>query len=655
MNQNKKTYLLHTLTICLFACTSLLFYKADAQTTIGSHDWAKRGGAVNHGNGASDLIIDMATDKHGNIYVLAQDNGKVNIDGHIATQDSAGWSLSSWDCDGTFRWMKIMEGTAFPIYLATDTSEGVYISGSFSNVTLADTVKFDTDTFFTGIGESIYTAKYNSAGILQWFKTPASNVINASTLGLSALPDGSFYWFTYLPAGVYDNGAISLSANSYCVLQYDGNGNFQSHTVLNMSSTSTPSSGSYNMQFARHETSGRFYLTGTYSYFDFGNLTIGNSALSGSYTTSFYFAAAFSATGSNLWVKQGDANTSSGLTASTIDKDGNLYISGGGIVGAVINGDTLVNDSNFNATNIPYIAAMDSAGNKLWINMGKTDGSFSFGDIKYNNGNIFLAGAYSNTLQWDSLLFQTPSQISMSFVSKFSAATGKAKAIDSIGNYTALNTIAPDINGNVYVGGYFINQVSFGAVTLTKMDTALTTSDWFVAKYKNVICNCNLLQPEFSVTASGVGSYGFTYNGQTPYTSIQWDFGDGTTTSSNAAPSHTYTTSGNYAVCVTVVNGCGTNTICHWVKVDIPSAANTISKTNELFIYPNPANDILFFEHVNAGVTVDVYNLYGQRIVSEIIKANSYKMNISNWQTGAYLLRFTDSNGQQTSATILKQ
>src|ERR1035437_10952072 len=80
-----------------------------------SWQWGKRGGSSDAGSGGSDeTVIDMATDQHGNIYVLSQvmQTG-LSVDGHAIT----GWGyydilISSFKCDGTYRWSKDLGGNS---------------------------------------------------------------------------------------------------------------------------------------------------------------------------------------------------------------------------------------------------------------------------------------------------------------------------------------------------------------------------------------------------------------------------------------------------------------------------------------------------------------------------------------------------------------
>jgi len=68
--------------------------------------WAKRGGSYGS-NSTNNSVVAMATDQYGNAYIVAADAGNLDIDGHTDTNSLTGYSLSSWDCSGNFRWMKL--------------------------------------------------------------------------------------------------------------------------------------------------------------------------------------------------------------------------------------------------------------------------------------------------------------------------------------------------------------------------------------------------------------------------------------------------------------------------------------------------------------------------------------------------------------------
>ncbi len=85
---------------------------------------------------------------------------------------------------------------------------------------------------------------------------------------------------------------------------------------------------------------------------------------------------------------------------------------------------------------------------------------------------------------------------------------------------------------------------------------------------------CALLTAGYSHTNTGL-NYSFTNASTGAATSWQWDFGDGgTSTAQN--PTHTYSSNGNFVVCLTIGNGCRTETFCDTVTTcQVPVAAFT--------------------------------------------------------------------------------
>ena len=73
----------------------------------------------------------------------------------------------------------------------------------------------------------------------------------------------------------------------------------------------------------------------------------------------------------------------------------------------------------------------------------------------------------------------------------------------------------------------------------------------------------------FSNSSNGLAA-DFTSTSTGMPTSWSWDFGDGTTSTSQN-PSHNYLTQGTYNVCLTTTNVCGTNTICQNVTIFCPT------------------------------------------------------------------------------------
>lgn len=86
--------------------------------------------------------------------------------------------------------------------------------------------------------------------------------------------------------------------------------------------------------------------------------------------------------------------------------------------------------------------------------------------------------------------------------------------------------------------------------------------------------------PTANFTSTGTGlAFQFTSTSSGSPTTFSWNFGDGTTSSSQN-PSHTYGTPGTYSVCLTVTNACGSNTFCQNVNALCPLPVAGFTNTN---------------------------------------------------------------------------
>ncbi len=80
---------------------------------------------------------------------------------------------------------------------------------------------------------------------------------------------------------------------------------------------------------------------------------------------------------------------------------------------------------------------------------------------------------------------------------------------------------------------------------------------------------CNAPVADYSSSTTNLTVL-FTDNSTNTPTSWLWDFGDGNT-STMQNPSHTYTVSGNYVVCLTATNSCGSDSSCANISVTCPA------------------------------------------------------------------------------------
>ena len=125
--------------------------------------------------------------------------------------------------------------------------------------------------------------------------------------------------------------------------------------------------------------------------------------------------------------------------------------------------------------------------------------------------------------------------------------------------------------------------------------------------------------------------------------SWDWDFGDGNN-STLQNPIHTYTAPGTYYVSLTCTNSCGTSDYTDTLNIMNVGIQEDIENT--VFVYPNPANNIInisFNSEKNTRYILSVHNVLGQELFSEILSGTGHKLilqkDISSYANGLYYIR----------------
>ena len=72
--------------------------------------------------------------------------------------------------------------------------------------------------------------------------------------------------------------------------------------------------------------------------------------------------------------------------------------------------------------------------------------------------------------------------------------------------------------------------------------------------------------------------------------------------------------------------------------------------TNEIIIFPNPANDLLNITNLNLGSTINIFSISGQKIKEIKAESKVFQINISDFEYGLYIIKITN----KTESYILK-
>lgn len=88
--------------------------------------------------------------------------------------------------------------------------------------------------------------------------------------------------------------------------------------------------------------------------------------------------------------------------------------------------------------------------------------------------------------------------------------------------------------------------------------------------------------------------------------------------------------------------------------IDVTSAGVNDFDASALNIYPLPTNDVLNIEYKSEITAIEVYNLLGQKVLSQNNDGATIKLDTSSLKAGAYILKLV-ADGASHAASIIKQ
>ena len=84
------------------------------------------------------------------------------------------------------------------------------------------------------------------------------------------------------------------------------------------------------------------------------------------------------------------------------------------------------------------------------------------------------------------------------------------------------------------------------------------------------------------------------------------------------------------------------------------SLGNNSFDSSNFAYYPNPVKNTLNLSYNQEISNVEVFNLLGQRVSSNVINANAAQIDMSNLSKGAYMVKVT-SNNQLKTIKVIKE
>jgi hypothetical protein len=473
-----------------------------------SWQWGKRGGSTDQlsttAANSQEEVRTIVTDSNKNIYILSSVGMlNLNIDGHEKTNfgdpiSLTDVALASFACDGSYRWSKIIgsSGKDEVQNLGIDDNDNIYIAGKFGGCQNASyPLRIDDDIMIPQTPEQdcslLFLAKYNSGGVLQWFRRPQASTVSADdgystvTRGLSTDHFGNSYWLVKISQGVYAEGAFNntSSGSNWFVLKYDSSGSFLTATSLDLQLGG--SSGLF-LKFYRNPNNGNYFITSSKASND--NVVIGGQQIIGA-----VFMASFDSSGQFLWKRENTYQDSGSLFLYNLvfDNDNNIYTAGR-IAGFSL--DSFIGFSVPESIVTSFIMKMNgTADTVIWSTYYNRNGALQRGGVVLNGDELGYAGyCYGTDFTWgnQTIFASNINQGNEALLGRFNRNNGDCIELVKIPGDDGYNdvgiSIAADASGDYIVGGGFGHQLEINTNTLLNSGSQ---SDFFLAKYATSACS----------------------------------------------------------------------------------------------------------------------------------------------------------------------
>lgn len=490
-------------------CFLFLFFIVTTIAFSQSFQWGKRGGSSDFlNNGSTDNREEEArcivTDSQKNIYVLSN-VGTLNLNfdgfsdsGYADPITKTDIALVSFSCEGNFRWSKIIGGGGFEKFqnLVIDDQDNLYLAGMFGDVgDIPYNQHLDDDVSFAPPADNrtLTVLKYNSSGVLQWYKRPQpSNFsiiqsLSCAARGLQIDSNGNLHWLVYLTPATYADGAFVKPNDGqfWYVLQYDGSGNYLSATPLQFES---PGAIGW-IQFFRNPYNGRYFLTARAVDENPNWAYIGGEPV-----THSTFLACFNPDGQARW-KRENASTMVGTVQFynlVFDTDNNIYL-GGRFFG--LGTDTFMGLTIPEVIIPAFLMKIDAEASTppIW-ETHHNKGANGFGALALNGNELgFTNFCTSTDFAWGSQTLNAgvTNELPEVLFARFDRMTGACidlkKTQGNFGYTDYGSALAVDASGDYILGGSFSGTLTFdGGAQISSVGG---TSDFFVSKYATTPCS----------------------------------------------------------------------------------------------------------------------------------------------------------------------
>ncbi len=576
--------------------------------------------------------------------------------------------VSKLDRHGNFLWAKQMGGPSTDIAYSVilDSSGNIYTTGWF-----AGTADFDpgagSELLTSAGGNDIFVSKLDSSGNFAWAKRLGGSGADRSysiilTPAEHVLTSGSFEQTADFDPGTNTYNLTSSGEEDIFISHLDEEGKFISAGKLG-------GAGSEEGLSLNIEPSGNVYTTGYFqgvADFDPGS-GVFNLMSAGSYDV---FVCKTDAAGNFVWAKKmGGASADQGHF-TTMDADGNLFITGNFNGTADFDPGTGVFYLSSAGNADIFLIKLDASGNFQWAkNMGGGGSDFGYSVSLDIHGSIYTTGYFNGTADFNPGIgvFNLVSSGSRDvFVSKLDTNANFIWAVKLGGNSIDWGqSIALVKNGNVYITGYFQGTADFDPGQATTNLSAIGNYDVFLVK----LGQPNLLPLDLLSFSAGL-------NGKV--VDLHWVTASET---NNDYFNVERSADGIYWETVTTADGAGNSAIeLHYASSDLKPFSGVsyyrlkqtdfdghysysdmeaihLLQAEDLIIYPNPVINqfTLDLGREHTDVLVEVKNSLGQIVFSaryETLISTTIEIDAPQ---GLYFVHVLSDKGLNMVAKVVKQ
>ena len=474
--------------------------------------WGKRLGSTYLTGTQSDneIISDITTDNAGNIYVagLVRTSQTISADTHTVPSSFSSFAnniqLSSYRCDGSLRWSKIIGTTngAYSKSVQTDTMGGVYLLAAiFMQDGLTGYV--GDEPAITGTNRSLFIMRFDSSGTLDWMASPQSDTISFSNafnktvpIDMHVSPSGEVSVMSLISPGANIGGQLLTSQPDVYMMRYSLEGAF-----LNAFKMPILCHNYSTYRFSMHMTRSNNgnYIVSAYSYYtDVDSMVVAQSPIEHS------FIASFTSDIQLNWLHEfGIRPELDNLFYNPLftgrpvcDANNNVFASGTCSHSDTLAGHAFQNSITQNISSMPFLVKFNPSGSLIWTQNASVEYPAVAWGIALHADTIAVSGVYSGTVRWENSnlkLQQIANEGRDAFISVFNANTGTLLKLDSLSGLSGFDEdsryLTCDPNGSFYLGGNFGTYLTVANDGLQ----AAGDNDYYIAKYGSD--NCVIVPP----------------------------------------------------------------------------------------------------------------------------------------------------------------